>query len=1288
MTTISSLTVFNAATINGLATLSAATVSNLLTVGGNISAGAAVTTISSLNVLNAATISGLATLSAATVQNNLTVGGVSISAANATVSILCLNVSQAATITGLATLSGAIVSNLLTVGGNISAGSSLITVSAANVSNAFNVGGLATLSATTISGLLTVVGNLTAPTATITAVTLSSLAGLIAINSVSVTIQSSPFRFIVGISNNQVGTPSNVNLFGNRTGFNNSGSIVNLMGPSAGLNNTGSSVNAFGSNAALNNTGSFVNAFGCNAGSGNTRDSLNAFGANAGMGNKGVNLVAIGSNAGSNNAGDNNVSIGDWAGWNLSGASNVAVGFRSLVDNSGTCTIGIGFNAGVSGAASNCIYIGQYAGLSNTRANSIFIGSNPGYSVAANHQFVVYSLSMLPLIQGDLSFNRVGLGKAPGAFALDVSGTIQASNVSLGKLNGVTWSPSTTPGTGTVPTYTGSFVEWQIPGADAAAWSTFRATQAVNLSGYDLSGIVSFNSLSAVFVSANRRIGLGQGVLTGNTGTDVVAFGTAAGSNGSTNNMIFLGSNPGYTPAVSNAFIVYSTSTGVPFLQGDVSGRLLGIGRVPRADYALDVCGAVAASSFFTVPGAASTIGPIYICNSTVGIGAVADNPYKLDVQGILRVSNIITTNTGTSNVVGGISLSNTTLSAATVNAVTVNVNTLCAGRLLFGDVVALGSSSLSGNTGLYANALGFYAGLSNTQSNCTFIGKNPSLVSSGATLPNTFLVYSTSVAPTIQADTSNNYVGIGKVPGAYALDVSGTANVVSLSAQSVTTGIVSASAIRIINSTVVSLGSNSLSGNTAQFANALGHYAGYANTRSNCTFIGNNPSLVSSGATAPNTFLVYSTSTAAPTIQADTSNNYVGIGRVPGAYALDVSGTIRTTSSIINTINVTVINAATFMLSPTNASTYFNLVYASGCNITIALPGQTDLVRPMTYLVVGGGGGGGSRNAGGGGAGGYKTGGLTVTAGSSYTYAVTVGAGGAGGSSSGTGGGNVGGDGTGSVFSTITTGGGGGGGGGDRGSGRSGTANGGSGGGGAGRFSTNGGAATGVGTNSGGGNTSGVDGASPYIGGGGGGAGAVGGGGGAGTGAGGVGLQNNITGLYYAGGGGGANSVGGAGGQGGGGGGGTGSAEGSPGQANTGGGGGGGPFIAGNTPPPPQQAAGGAGGSGVVIISYSAGYPELVITGNLVETHPIVNGNYVYTFTSGTGSIYWGSGPTLEATTGTYWVIKNNSPINYTLNFTGGTLNTVGGPTSMYLQAGNGMTLIYSGANTVYYTF
>jgi hypothetical protein len=571
------------------------------------------------------------------------------------------------------------------------------------------------------------------------------------------------------------------------------------MGPSAGLNNTGSSVNAFGSNAALNNTGSYVNAFGYNAGSGNTKDSLNAIGANAAVGNKGLNLIAIGSNAGSNNTGDNNVSIGDWAGWNLSGSSNVAVGYRSLVDNSGAYTIGIGFNAGVSASANNCIYIGQYAGSNNTRANSIFLGSNPGYSVAADNQFVVYSLSTLPLIQGDLSYNRVGIGKAPGAFALDVSGTIQASNVSLGKLNGVAWSPSSTPGIGSVLIYTGSAVEWQPPGSGAAAaWSTYPATQVVNISGYDLSAIASFNSVSAVFVSVSKQVGLGSGVLSGNTGSNVVAFGTGAGQNNGNSNMIFLGSNPGYSVAADNQFIVYSTSAAVPFLQGDVSARLLGIGRVPRTQYALDVSGTITGSSFLTAPGAASTIGPINIADSRVGIGGPADNPYRLDVQGILRASNIIATDTITSNLIGGISLSNTTLSAATINVVALNATTVSAGKLLFGDVVGLGYNSLSGNTAQYVNALGYNAGYANTFSNCTFIGTNPSSGRLGVTQANTFLVYSTSLAPTIQADTSNNYVGIGRVPGAYALDVSGTIRTTSNIVNTINVSLVTTDALTV----------------------------------------------------------------------------------------------------------------------------------------------------------------------------------------------------------------------------------------------------------------------------------------------------------------------------------------------------------------------------------------------------------------------------------------------------------------------------------------------------------
>jgi hypothetical protein len=60
---------------------------------------------------------------------------------------------------------------------------------------------------------------------------------------------------------------------------------------------------------------------------------------------------------------------------------------------------------------------------------------------------------------------------------------------------------------------------------------------------------------------------------------------------------------------------------------------------------------------------------------------------------------------------------------------------------------------------------------------------------------------------------------------------------------------------------------------------------------------------------------------------------------------------------------------------------------------------------------------------------------------------------------------------------------------------------------------------------------------------------------------------------------------------------------------------------------------------------------------------------------------------------TGTYWVLKNNSKVNYTINVTGGVFN--GGDTSYFLQSGIGTTIAYSGTSAgaptpspAYYTF
>ena len=65
----------------------------------------------------------------------------------------------------------------------------------------------------------------------------------------------------------------------------------------------------------------------------------------------------------------------------------------------------------------------------------------------------------------------------------------------------------------------------------------------------------------------------------------------------------------------------------------------------------------------------------------------------------------------------------------------------------------------------------------------------------------------------------------------------------------------------------------------------------------------------------------------------------------------------------------------------------------------------------------------------------------------------------------------------------------------------------------------------------------------------------------------------------------------------------------------------------------------------------------------------------------------------TLPPTTppsGTFWVVKNNSPVNYTLTAANGVFNA--GSNSYFLQAGIGTTLAYSGTQAngspAYYTF
>jgi hypothetical protein len=916
-----------------------------------------------------------------------------------------LTMSGSLTIPDALNLTSLFVSNAANMSG-------LLTVSAVTVQNNLNVSGLTTLSATTITTL------------SATSLTTGTLLGITSINSISATINSASNNFLIGGASGPYVAPT--------------GAFVTAIGKGAALGSTGSNIVGLGFFASASATGTHINAIGYQAGFLGTADYQNVIGYQAGKNSTAVNLTAIGYTAGFNNAGTSNIVLGDFAGSNQTGSSNVALGLRSLINNSGSLTVGIGYTAGVSASANGCIYIGQGAGSNNTRANSVFIGSNPGYSAGTDNQFVVYSMSStLPLIQGDLSYNRVGIGRAPGAYALDVSGTIQASNISLAQLNGLLWPAGTPGGSNYVPTYSNGAVSW-LPGGGgggggAAAWSSYPATQQVNISGYDLYGVTSINTISAVFSSVSGTFGIGPNILSGNSGSNLIALGSNAGANGGSNsNIVYIGNNPGYDPALSDTFVVYSTNAGLPLIQGNLASRSVGIGRTPQPGNFLDVSGRISATSIITSVGSSNTLGPLTTTtDSLVLIGNPTPNPqYKLDVNGTTHVSNIVADGAGGSNLIGGITLQNSTLSATTVitptlsnvsllngwqvstssisgnlnvgnlltasltNAVSIGLsaafnasgtNVVAFGGFAFinsigNDVNAFGSNSAQTSTGSNINSLGNSATNGNSGSDVNALGTNAAARNTGPVV-NAFGpgAATSNIGGNVNAfgyqaayQNKNNYVNAIGYRAAY--NTSGSyVNAIGYQASYNSSGdyvnafgagaaynssgdyvnaFGAGAAVSNTGSNVNAFGSDTAVQNTGSNVNAFGRRAGINNTQSNCTFIGNNPTSLNSGATGPNTFLVYSTSATAPTIQADTSNNLVGIGRVPGSpYTLDVAGPIRTTSNIVNTLNVSLVTSGAFSLEITNYSTYFNLVYTGGSNMTISLPGSMPIQG--SYWVV-----------------------------------------------------------------------------------------------------------------------------------------------------------------------------------------------------------------------------------------------------------------------------------------------------------------------------------------------
>jgi hypothetical protein len=198
-------------------------------------------------------------------------------------------------------------------------------------------------------------------------------------------------------------------------------------------------------------------------------------------GTSGSNNTFLGWNSGkSNTSGVNNTFLGTYAGYPNTGSRNTAAGYGALSANtSGTNNTSVGADSGwnsVSGSSN--VFLGYRAGYNETGSNKLYIAN---------------SNTNPPLIYGDFSTGRLGLGTITPAAKLDVAGQVKIADG--------------TQGAGKVLTSDASgLASWQTVAAGDNL-GNHSATQNVRLNDYWLSGD---GDIEGVYVGNDGNVGIGK----------------------------------------------------------------------------------------------------------------------------------------------------------------------------------------------------------------------------------------------------------------------------------------------------------------------------------------------------------------------------------------------------------------------------------------------------------------------------------------------------------------------------------------------------------------------------------------------------------------------------------------------------------------------------------------------------------------------------------------------------------------------------------------------------------
>jgi hypothetical protein len=155
-------------------------------------------------------------------------------------------------------------------------------------------------------------------------------------------------------------------------------------------------------------------------------------GSNAGLTNQGVQSIAVGPNSGQVNQGVDAVAVGHFAGTTGQGAFGVAVGSNAAASNQGTNAVAVGHLAGKTNQAANSIVINATGvEVNNTTTNSCVIKPVRNGNITASALAYTSTGEMVEETNTHFDTNgRVGIGKVNPGTALDVVGTVRATNLS------------------------------------------------------------------------------------------------------------------------------------------------------------------------------------------------------------------------------------------------------------------------------------------------------------------------------------------------------------------------------------------------------------------------------------------------------------------------------------------------------------------------------------------------------------------------------------------------------------------------------------------------------------------------------------------------------------------------------------------------------------------------------------------------------------------------------------------------------------------------------------------